>query len=196
MAKKKTGAHNKHLGKRRPHGRQSLFTAIRRKTIIKAFRAGMTTKLAAGSARIAPDTLRDWLRDDRPQFVAFQDEVNQAQADLAEECLAAIKVESPKDWRAAAWMLERIFHQEYQRNAQVEVKIERQTVQEAAAICEQLRRDPEALDGIYKELISELSEAASNARSLGSLQLEREVGSSSPPAADRPSHNGNGRAKS
>lgn len=78
---------------------------------ILALKKGATYKLAAAAAGVAPSTFYKYLRKGREGasklWVEFYRQVIAAEQDRALFMLERIEEGSRKDWRAAAWMLER-----------------------------------------------------------------------------------------
>lgn len=57
----------------------------------------------------------------RTMYSQFAQQIARARADCRAFYAKQIAVQSPQDWRAASWMLERQFHDEYGERKQVEV---------------------------------------------------------------------------
>jgi transposase len=84
-----------------------------------AVRHGLTYKLAAAYAGVHYDTLNEWRRG-KPEF---SDALTRAEAEGALARMLRIeKAASDGDWRAAAWIQERRYPQDYGRT--VEQKVE------------------------------------------------------------------------
>lgn len=92
-------------------GRPTKYTEDKADAIVAAVRAGATLRLAAASAGISLDTLARW----RKRFAAFADRLTEAEGKAAVRPLALIAEAAKRDWRAAAWLLERRFPEEYGR---------------------------------------------------------------------------------
>ena len=92
-------------------------------TIIDSVKAGMTYRLACVRVDIDESTLYRWLTAGetqvRGQFCEFRKDFMRAIADSAEVLLNQIRVKAPTDWRAAAFMLERRFPDDYGRRTEV-----------------------------------------------------------------------------
>jgi transposase len=93
-----------------------------RKRFLTAMRAGATYKHACRYARIDFKTWQSWKANAKtanpdPEIVAFLEEVELAQAEGDMVLLANIRqaAQDPKNWTAAAWMLERRHPEEYGR---------------------------------------------------------------------------------
>lgn len=91
--------------------RPSKLTAERLDRVLAGLRVGATLARACAAAGISDDTLRRW-RSRRPDV---RTAVERAEAEQALHCLQMIAAAAPKDWRAAAWLLERRFPEHYGR---------------------------------------------------------------------------------
>lgn len=90
---------------------------------IDALKVGATYKLAAEAAGIAPSTFYKYLRKGRdqetPMWAEFFRQVQAANHDRSQFMLKRIEEGSRKDWRAAAWLLERRYL--YRLNAPMDI---------------------------------------------------------------------------
>ena len=90
---------------------------------IDALKVGATYKLAAEAAGVAPSTFYKYLRMGRdqetPMLAEFFQQVQAANHDRSQFMLKRIEEGSRKDWRAAAWLLERRYL--YRLNAPMEI---------------------------------------------------------------------------
>lgn len=90
---------------------------------IEALKIGATYKLAAEAAGIAPSTFYKYLRKGRdqetPMWAEFFRQVQSANHDRSQFMLKRIEEGSRKDWRAAAWLLERRYL--YRLNAPMDI---------------------------------------------------------------------------
>jgi hypothetical protein len=90
---------------------------------IEALKIGATYKLAAEAAGIAPSTFYKYLRKGRdqetPMWAEFYRQVQAANHDRSQFMLKRIEEGSRKDWRAAAWLLERRYL--YRLNAPMDI---------------------------------------------------------------------------
>jgi hypothetical protein len=71
--------------------------------------------------------LRIWLtkaRAGEEQYLEFADKVEAAQAEAQSTMLVQIRKAGAKDWKAIAWMLERVFSGRYGYKSQVKVSLE------------------------------------------------------------------------
>jgi transposase len=81
--------------------------------ICEAIRHGATYQAASEAAGVAYSTFNDWHKDLRPRFVKFSEAIRRANADAQLDLLAKIANKSKEDWRAAAWILERRFKNDF-----------------------------------------------------------------------------------
>ena len=95
----------------KPKGRKSKFTAPVKNRIIEALRAGTTYEIAAQYAGISRSTLYEWIKKGENTatgtYRTFYDNIKKAEAEGAVVHLGTISQASKKDWKAAAWLLER-----------------------------------------------------------------------------------------
>ena len=95
----------------KPKGRKSKFTAPVKNRIIEALRAGTTYEIAAQYAGISRSTLYEWIKKGEKAstgtYRTFYDNIKKAEAEGAVVHLGTISQASKKDWKAAAWLLER-----------------------------------------------------------------------------------------
>ena len=90
-------------------------TDANRATILRALKLGATYKLAAESADMTYETLREWMRED----AVFSAAVKKAEATRAQAAMRSIeKAAKEGQWQAAAWYLERRYPHEYGRTVQ------------------------------------------------------------------------------
>jgi len=100
-----------------------LLTSEVQEVICKAIEAGATLEIAAQAASIGARTLDEWLYHGRKELEAnpdaespctdFVKAVTVASATFESDCLAMIQDAAPKNWTAAAWLLERKFPERY-----------------------------------------------------------------------------------
>jgi len=92
-------------------GRKSKFSEPVRERIIEALRAGTTYEIAAQYAGISRSTLYEWIKKgegfETGIYRTFYDNLKKAEAEGAVVHLGTISQASRKDWKAAAWLLER-----------------------------------------------------------------------------------------
>lgn len=103
-------------------GRPTKFTDEARRKIIWALRLGNYRKTAAEYAGVSERTLCDWLargEDGNSEYAAFLDEVLEAEQAAEVRALGVIQQAAGRDWKAAAWFLERKFPERYCTRAAV-----------------------------------------------------------------------------
>ncbi len=83
--------------------RPSKYDAAHANRIVKAIRAGNGTRTAAQLAGIDPSTLFDW----QSKLPEFSERIRKARAEAEDRRVRLVERASRKNWRAAAWMLER-----------------------------------------------------------------------------------------
>lgn len=110
-------------GRGRPHK----FTEETVNTLLAAIRAGMPFHLAAAHAGIGETTFHEWQRGkfprgaDKQLKAEFPERLTRARGYAALRLVALIQDAAPKDWRAAAWMLERRYPEDFGRREAVEL---------------------------------------------------------------------------
>lgn len=108
---------------KRSPGRPSKLTPNIRKVILAALREGLTRKLACQLVGISGETFRKWVEKGKEQahgeYHAFVAEIEAQEAALVVELLkdirAAVTAQGAPDWRAKAWIAERLHPDEYGR---------------------------------------------------------------------------------
>jgi len=93
-------------------GRPPLADPQRIERVLDAVSKGMTYRLAAAFAGVSYDTFNRWRRlsmsdDPPPELCDFCDALPAAEGQAAYRFASRIDEASERDWRAAAWMLER-----------------------------------------------------------------------------------------
>ncbi len=154
----------------RRKGEVSVETSITTETIAAicdALRAGATFETAFAYSKVPPTTARYWMRNGRADDAAsiyreFVDQLDLAVADGKMRDLVRIDHHADKDWRAAAWKLERRFPGEFGDptrngnvvNVQVTLESERQQTVEAllAAAQRVLADNPDKLEALIAEI--------------------------------------------
>lgn len=107
-------------------GRRTKFTPQVRKKILEGAKAGMWRKDAAAYAGVSREALHDWLEIADKQemaglsetdsaFIHFSHDLAIAEAQHKFGLVGRITAASIKDWKAAAWLLERKHPDEYGR---------------------------------------------------------------------------------
>jgi hypothetical protein len=99
--------------------------------IVQGVRNGNPKEIAFRATGLHPDTIFEWLTKGRaqpdryPEYVRLAEDIEQAQAEYAEEALALIQAAArsdPKHWTAQAWILERTRPEHFARRDKVEVE--------------------------------------------------------------------------
>lgn len=97
----------------RSPGRPSKLTPAVRDRFIAALKEGVSFASAANLAGIGQSTFYRWVEEGGKQasgeYREFLEAVRGAQAEAEEACLRIVRKAAEKDWRAAAWILERRF---------------------------------------------------------------------------------------
>jgi hypothetical protein len=86
---------------------------ITERAICDNIRLGLTYKASAEAAGVSYAVFNEWMKDIRPHYVKFQEAVSRANAEARKILTMRIQSAATDDWRAAAWMLERRFRDEY-----------------------------------------------------------------------------------
>ena len=91
--------------------------------IVDGINAGLTFGLSCSRAGVHPATFYRWLEKGETanvgRYSEFCDAVSRAKADSALRLVSQITLQAPTDWRAAAFMLERRFPDDYGRRTEV-----------------------------------------------------------------------------
>lgn len=98
---------------RRRRGRPSEFTQSRVSAILAAVRLGMSFKDAAACAGVSYMTFNRWrergMAPNAPEeYCDFCRRLDVARAEVQNDCLKQINKAAIEDWKAAAWLLERL----------------------------------------------------------------------------------------
>jgi len=104
-----------------PGGRPSKLTPARVERLHDALRLGLSQQLASHHAGISPRTYRNWMkRGEEAQRGEYATFFADSQRAVAQGVLALVEAINDAavagDWRAAAWLLERRFPQDYARS--------------------------------------------------------------------------------
>ena len=98
-------------------GRPTKFTEETRKKILWALRLGNYRKTSAEYAGISERTLGDWLykgsEEKNGEYADFCNDVLEAERAAEVRALGVIQQAASRDWKAAAWFLERKFPGRY-----------------------------------------------------------------------------------
>ena len=98
--------------------------------ILAGIRAGLSYRLAAEAAGIHYDTFNEWQQGrfprgaDRQLKAEFSDELTRAKGQAAAQLTALISTAATEDWRAAAWLLERRFPQDFAKDASLYARLD------------------------------------------------------------------------
>ena len=106
-------------------GRPTLLNPTRQATLLNAIEEGLPLKEAAEIAGISYDTLNHWTKRGEsesapPEFRQFCQLLRRSQALAMQVNVSAIREAAKRDWRAAAWILERRFPADFARQQQIE----------------------------------------------------------------------------
>ena len=104
-------------------GRPTKLTPATQAKILESIRAGLTHKLACMRVGVNDSTFYRWLQEGSQarsgRYKDFHDEVMRANADSAEVLLNQIRIKAYEDWRAAAFILERRFPDDYGKRTEL-----------------------------------------------------------------------------
>ena len=142
-------------------GRRSKFTKERKERIIQAIGAGCSYEMAADYAGISRQTLWTWIKKgeegkDR-NYVTFLDSIKTAEIEGAMANLGTIQEASQKDWKAAAWILER--RHGYSKDGMKSTRPKEEPV-----------KMPKDILGLLRETAKDLKDSANNAKESESWQ--------------------------
>jgi len=106
-------------------GRPTLLNPTRQAALLKAIELGMPLKQAAAMADMSYDTLNHWQKRGEnesapPEYRQFCQLLRRSQAVAMQVHLSSICDASKRDWRAAAWILERRHPEDFARQQQLE----------------------------------------------------------------------------
>lgn len=118
-ARKRTGGAAKRPG--RKHGLTSTVAAA----IVEAVEAGAFQKDAAAAAGVSETTLYRWLQEGakdgaHPELREFRESLTRARAHAKVSAIATLRRAASDDWRAAAFLLERAWPDEWGRRTRLE----------------------------------------------------------------------------
>ena len=141
---------------RRKPGRPSKLSPETAARVLSAVRCGAPNKVACAAAGICTETMNSWLRkaDDRPgsEYAAFSANLTRARQEGITARLAIIQKAAVKDWRAAAWLLERDVPDQFSLRFRVEHSAEPATIAayflQAAQRAEEIERTDTARHAI------------------------------------------------
>ena len=104
-------------------GRPTKLTPDVQELIVDGINAGLTYGMSCARAGVNPATFYRWLEKGETAksgaFREFCDTVSRAKADSAMRLVSQITLQAPTDWRAAAFMLERRFPDDYGKRSEI-----------------------------------------------------------------------------
>lgn len=100
------------------NGRPSKLTAEIKQKVKELIELGMNYKDVCLSIGITEETFSQW----RKKYSEFSELVDSANSKVKEISLKSIRVGEMRDWKAAAWRLERRWPDEYKEKKEIEVK--------------------------------------------------------------------------
>jgi len=106
-------------------GRPSSYTPALARAVCSAIASGLPVGVACRQHGIARQTLYDWRvqgRAGREPFAGFAARLERATAEAESRSVLAVVKAAKRDWRAAAWMLERRWPQRYALRQTVRVE--------------------------------------------------------------------------
>lgn len=150
---------------KRPANRPTKFTYETVELLLNGIRAGLPIHLACDAAGIDDSTFYEWQNGkfprgaDKQLKTEFSDKLTRARGVSALRNIALISKAADQDWRAAAWILERRFPQDFGKQA-LEITgsdggpIQVQAVQLQQVILKALDDHPEARISVAEALAS------------------------------------------
>ena len=92
-------------------------------------KGGANNKDIAAAIGVGESTFSRWINDPKSDLQRqLQQELKKAEADYKNALLAVIaKASRERDWKAAAWLLERKYPQEYARTDRVQAEVKQET---------------------------------------------------------------------
>lgn len=110
---------------KRGKGRPSLLTPERETRLLARIAEGLPLRQAANLAGMSYETLNRWriqgeAKGAKPEFRHFWQSLRKAQALAMERLVSRIQKAARKDWKAAAWLLERRHADEFARPQRME----------------------------------------------------------------------------
>jgi hypothetical protein len=96
--------------------------------LLSYVRAGNSPYASARAVGLSKATWYSILRRGRegsdPQYATFVEELEAARANAKVSLLTIVRAAAPRDWRAASWLLERLWPQQFGRRDRVELQHE------------------------------------------------------------------------
>ncbi len=146
ITKEPTGIEKK--GGTYPKGIQKFGPGIVAK-ILDGLSKGYTRKMVAEGVGVTPRTMRDWINSELPKHEGFKESVLKAEAKGRRGLVDMITFHGEKDWRAAAWLLERTraeFSQRAKTSQEARDELDRLAVEKAQAELDHVRAKTDALN--------------------------------------------------
>jgi transposase len=151
--------------------RKSRFTPEIAEAIVEAMSKGLTRRNISETLGLGKNTVSTWLKsglEGDPIFAEFADRCAQAEKQAQGSLIAMISEQGHKDWRAAAWLLERRFDQFKLRSrtsADAQAELDRLNIEKAQAELTYTEAKTKALNrgSLTPEQILELLERAKDA---------------------------------
>lgn len=97
-------------------GRPTACTPERIERVLEATRKGLPRRVAAQCAGVTATTLYEWLargRRGEAPYSDLADRIKPVEAEGEESLVDIIRAAAPKQWQAAAWLLERRYQDRY-----------------------------------------------------------------------------------
>ena len=143
---------------------RSKFTKARRDSIIRILSKGGTYRMACAAVGISEKTFYRWLDAGKNENAKstqqkFVDDVMKANARGGFIALECIQTEAAKNWKAAAWLLERRYN--YRRDSKIHTQL---TIEQPTD------KQPATPKEIVWQQLTELQNSMNNAKSSGSWQ--------------------------
>lgn len=142
-------------------GRRSKFTKERKERIIQAIGAGCSYEMAADYAGITRSTLWSWMKKGEEgkdkNYQTFLNDIKSAEIEGAMANLGTIQEASQKDWKAAAWILER--RHGYSRDGMKSTRPKEETVEV-----------PQDVLGLLRQTAKDLKQSSNQAKESESWQ--------------------------
>ena len=106
-------------------GRPCLLTKQREAALLKGIEEGLPLKHAAMLAGVSYDSLNRWRKNGESEYAAiefrnFCKALRRSEAVAVQNLVKLVHAAGKTDWRAASWMLERRFPEEFGKPVQVE----------------------------------------------------------------------------
>jgi len=133
--------------------------------VIEGLKKGYTRKMVSEGVGVLPETMRSWMRSELPKYAGFLERVLKAEASGRRSLVDMIVFHGEKDWRAAAWLLERTraeFSLKAKTAQDARDELDRLSVEKAQAELDHVRAKTDALNknALNPEQILELLDDA------------------------------------